>query len=328
MQDEVGDIRGASRRRRTVEAPTLVLAAVIYGGFAAVTFAYDTMPWWLFAVLGAWLVAWQSSLQHEILHGHPTRSRRINRALANVPLSLWLPYETYRLSHLRHHRDERLTDPLDDPESRYVTPEDWSRLGPLGRRMLAAQKTLAGRLVLGPAWMIVHFLADETSKMVDGDRATLRIWVGHLLRAVPVVVWVTVVCDIPPLTYVALVVYPSVSLLLIRSFAEHKAADGVAERTAIVENSPVLGLLFLHNNLHAVHHERPSMPWYEIPAWYRANRARLILENGGHVYDGYGAVFRRYLFASHDSVVHPIAAAAPSSRPEVPTGASDGLVLT
>jgi fatty acid desaturase len=323
MDREIDDGARKSVRRRAIEKPTLGLAALIYGGFAIVTYAHDAMPWWLFAALAAWLVAWQSSLQHEILHGHPTRSRRFNRVLAIAPLSLWLPYETYRLSHLRHHRDEQLTDPLDDPESRYVTPEDWGRLGPLGRQMLAAQKTLAGRLILGPAWMIVHFLAEEAAKIVDGDRATLRIWAEHFLYAVPVVLWVTVVCGIDPLTYLALVIYPAVSLLLIRSFAEHKAADGVAERTAIVENSRILGLLFLHNNLHAVHHERPAMPWYEIPAWYRANRERLLAENGGHIYDGYGEVFRRYLFASHDSVVHPIGPA-----PLRPAPAAESLVLT
>ena len=77
------------------------------------------------------------------------------------------------------------------------------------------------------------------------------------------------------------------SLALLRSFAEHRAASDVFERTAIVENAPILGLLYLYNNLHAAHHERPTLPWYQIPAWYRENRERLIKANGGLVYDGY-----------------------------------------
>ncbi|KQT52750.1 MULTISPECIES: fatty acid desaturase [unclassified Aureimonas] len=319
--------RPKAARRRAVEGPTLALAGLIYGGFLAVTFWHDSMPWWLFAAVATWLVAWQSSLQHEILHGHPTRSRGFNRMLGMVPLSLWLPYETYRLSHLSHHRDDRLTDPLDDPESRYLTPEDWTRLGPLGRWMLTAQKTLAGRLVLGPAWMILHFLGEEAAKIRDRDRLTRRIWAEHVLWTVPVVAWIVLVCRIDLGFYILAVIYPSVSLLLIRSFAEHKAADGVAERTAIVENSTVFGLLFLHNNLHAVHHERPAMPWYEIPAWYRENRARLLLENGGHVYDGYGEVFRRFLFASHDSVVHPVRR-HPAPAREAASLPADNLLLT
>ena len=92
---------------------------------------------------------------------------------------------------------------------------------------------------------------------------------------------------------------------MIRSFAEHRAANGVFERTAIVENAPFFGLLFLYNNLHAAHHEEPMMPWYEIPNWYRANRERLIRENNGLVYNGYWDVARRFFWVSHDRPQHP-----------------------
>lgn len=296
---------GARRRRRGVEWPTVALAALIYGGFAAVTLNHAALPPWIFAPVCAWLVAWHSSLQHEILHGHPTRSRRINRMLAVVPLSLWMPYETYRLAHLRHHCDDQLTDPLDDPESRYVTAADWASLGRFGRYLLTLQKTLAGRLLIGPLWAVGYFFADEAVKLRAGDRTAWKAWGEHLVGVAAVLFWLVVVCKLSLGLYVAAVLYPAIALLLIRSFAEHKAADGVAERTAIVENSWILGPLFLFNNLHAVHHERPAMPWYEIPAWYKANRTRLIRENGGHVYDGYGEIARRFLFRDHDSVVHP-----------------------
>ena len=69
------------------------------------------------------LLTLHSSLQHEIAHGHPTRWPRFNRLLAIVPLSLWLPYARYQQMHLAHHHDDRLTDPIDDPESFYLTPE-------------------------------------------------------------------------------------------------------------------------------------------------------------------------------------------------------------
>jgi fatty acid desaturase len=100
-------------------------------------------------------------------------------------------------------------------------------------------------------------------------------------------------------------VLPSRSLSQIRSFAEHRAADVQDERTAIVENSPVLGLLFLNNNLHVVHHDKPALPWYRIPAYYQANRARIIEANGGLVYDGYGDVIRRYFLTPHHEGAHP-----------------------
>jgi fatty acid desaturase len=296
---------GRRTKRRGVEWPTVLLAILIYGGFLALTWFHAFLPIWVFAPACAWLVAWHSSLQHEIIHGHPTRSRRINRMIGNIPLSLWMPYKTYRLAHLQHHCDEQLTDPLDDPEPRYVTAEDWASLGPIGRRMLKLQKTLLGRLVVGPIWAVGFFLADEAVKLRRRDPVALRAWAEHLVGVAVVVFWLMAVCGLSLGAYVVTVVYPAISLLLIRSFAEHKAAEGVAERTAIVENSWILGPLFLFNNLHAVHHERPSMPWYEIPAWYAANRGRLILETGGHVYDGYFDVARRFMFSDHDSVVHP-----------------------
>jgi len=66
------------------------------------------------SAFGAWLVAWHSSLQHELLHGHPTPWQGVNRAIGLIQLSLWLPYDVYRASHLAHHQDETLTNPQHD----------------------------------------------------------------------------------------------------------------------------------------------------------------------------------------------------------------------
>jgi fatty acid desaturase len=102
---------------KITEWPTFLLAFTIYAGWAALTFFHAAIPWPLLVLGGAWVLAWQMSLQHEVLHGHPTRSRRLNDALGFPPLTLWLPYFIYRRSHLRHHRDAYLTDPLEDPET-------------------------------------------------------------------------------------------------------------------------------------------------------------------------------------------------------------------
>jgi fatty acid desaturase len=109
--------------------------------------------------------------------------------------------------------------------------------------------------------------------------------------------------------------YGATSLAMIRSFAEHKAARGVAERTAIVENSPIFGLLFLNNNLHVVHHQWPSLPWYRLPAVYRQHREAVLAHNGGLLYRGYGEVFRRFLLRRHDQPVHPLGRVPPSAPP-------------
>jgi fatty acid desaturase len=302
----MGISKGPQEPRRTsIEWPTLILAGVIYGGWAALTLFHDSVPLWLLVPAGAWLVAWHSSLQHEIIHGHPTPWPWVNRALASLPLSLWLPYERYRQSHLVHHRDERLTDPFDDPESAYLAPEQWQAQGAVARLLIAAQTTLLGRLVLGPPWRVGRFLLANARALLAGHRETREAWMEHLPGAVLVASWLGIVCDMNLWFYLAALVYPGTSLLLLRSFAEHRAASRVRERTAIVENSWIFGPLFLFNNLHAAHHERPSLPWYALPGWYRANRERLLAGNGGLVYDGYGEIARRFLLAPHDTAAHP-----------------------
>lgn len=56
---------------------------------------------------------------------------------------LWMPYFRYKKTHLQHHRKEWLTDPLQDPESAYHSPERWQRMSQPAR-WLRKQKTHTG----------------------------------------------------------------------------------------------------------------------------------------------------------------------------------------
>ena len=277
----------------TVEVPTLLLILLAYGGWLTVTLMYGRWPLWLLAPIAAILVTLHSSLQHEILHGHPTRWRSLNRALGMVPLALWLPYERYVEKHLKHHINDRLTDPHDDPESQYRTPEDWARLSSATRAALRIQQTLAGRILVGSFWRIGSFLRAELRAVICNDALVRGIWLEHLLWCVPVILWTRIVCGMPIWIYVVTIVIPANGILLIRSFAEHRACALVPERTAVVEGSWILGPLFLFNNLHALHHREPLIPWFEYHRRYRAMRSELIAANGGLVYSTYFDVARR-----------------------------------
>jgi fatty acid desaturase len=281
----------------------LILAT--YAGWFAVTSRYARWPLVIVAPLAALLITLHSSLQHEIVHGHPTRWRGLNRLLAIVPLNLWMPYPRYCKTHHAHHIDERLTDPLDDPESYYWRPEDWQRLHPAVRRILRIEQTFAGRIVIGSFLRIGMFWRSELRAVWRGEPGVRAIWAEHLLWCIPVLFWVKVVCGIPIWIYFVAMVVPANSIQLIRSFAEHRARPGVRERVATVEASWILGPLFLFNNLHSLHHESPGIPWYECPARYRRERARLLAENGGLVYHTYFDVARRYLLRCHDTAQHP-----------------------
>lgn len=311
----------AVERNAAIEWPTLALFAAIHAAWLLLVAFHDAVPLWLWLPLAAWTSAWWGSAQHEALHGHPTRLRWLNTALATPPYWLWLPFERYRQSHLAHHHDERLTDPLDDPESRYWTPEGWRDLGPVGQALVRFQSRLLGRLLIGPFWSVWMFWLGEARAIAAGAPGRAAIWLRHLLWVALLLALAIGVFGIPLWQYVLGFVYCGTALALIRSFAEHRAHDAVEKRTAIVENAPVLGLLFLNNNLHVAHHKWPTVAWYRLPRLYRANRAALVAENGGLVYDGYVEIFRRFLLRPHDAPVHPTGRApgqpvtpAPDSR--------------
>lgn len=296
----------AGRADARSEAPTWIVMTAIYGGWLLATWFHETLPWWIAVPVGGWLIAWHGSFQHEAVHGHPTRSERLNSALAGLPLGLWLPYPIYRDSHRAHHRTDTLTDPVSDPESFYLGEARWRRIGPLRRAVLIANNTVAGRLLIGP-WIVAgSFLWREIRSLFSGDRRHARIWLFHLLSCGLVLFWVTAVCGISVPEYVLGFVWPGVSLTLLRSFTEHRPASDQGRRTAIVEAGPLLSLLYLNNNLHVVHHEQPALPWHALPALYRAERDALLSRNGGFLFSGgYAGILRRYAFRPKDRPVHP-----------------------
>jgi len=293
------------RKRPAVEVPTLLLVFFTYGAWLLLTDAYSRLPLWVVAPLTALVLTLHGSLQHEIIHGHPTRWGWLNRFMGMLPLSFWLPFERFRQNHLSHHTDERLTDPIDDSESYYWTPEDCAQLNGVTRALVHMQQTLAGRIVIGSFWRIVVFLRGEIYALIRNEQGMRGIWLEHLAWCIPVVLWLAFVCHMPLWVYVVAMVIPANGILLIRSFAEHRAREDARQRTALVESAWLLGPLFLFNNLHALHHESPAIPWYQYNARYRVERERLIAQNGGLVYSTYFDVARRFLFRRHDVLQHP-----------------------
>lgn len=282
-----------------LEGPTWALIVAIYGGWGMLTWHFGALPLWVALPAGAWLLAWHGSLQHEIVHGHPTRSAFINGAIAAPPLCLWMPFGAYRRSHLQHHRTTELTCPHDDPESFYLTAEQWRRTGRPIRWLLIANNTLLGRLTLGPAITAGRFWHKELASILAGDFGHWRMLLAHVAAVAAVLTWVTMVTGMALWAYL-LIVYGGLSLTLLRSFLEHRPAARRQDRTAIVEAGLLWRLLFLNNNLHVLHHEHPGLPWYALGRRYKAEGADLRASNGGYVFSGYGDVARRYLISPKD----------------------------
>lgn len=294
------------RRNRRSEWPTLAVAAAIYATFAALTWFYAMLPLWFLVPAAAYVVAWHGSLQHEVIHGHPTRWRWFNELLVLPSLWLWLPWRSYRASHIAHHHDERLTDPLDDPESWYLTPDQWQHHGRSTRTLLWVRNTVAGRLLLGPIVAVLTLWREELPCLLRGDRDALRAWALHGIGCALVLAWAVGVCGIPILHYILFFAYTGTALTLLRSFAEHRAAVDPKRRSVIVEASWPMALLYLNNNLHALHHHEPGQPWYRLPARYRSRHDEIMAVNGNYHFRGYAEIMARYLLWPKESVVHPL----------------------
>ena len=254
-------LRSAREEIGAVEWPTIVVGIAIYAGWLALTAWHAVVPEWALALGGGLLAGWHSSFQHELTHGHPTRNTAVNAVLAGPALLLWLPFGIFRREHLRHHANGQLTNPVDDPESFYVLERDWWAMNRLRRGLLLINNTLAGRLVIGPALVIVGFLWGEARRLARRDTTHAVDWTWHLLGLLPVIGWLSLVVEMPLWLYVICFSYPGTALLLLRSYHEHRPAFDLEHRTVIVEAGPLLSPLFLNNNLHAVHHGRPDLPW-------------------------------------------------------------------
>ena len=298
---------------RRIEWLTLSLIILCYALWLSIgLLLYPVQPI-LSAILFPIVIAFHSSLQHEVLHGHPTRNRVINELLVFVPVGLFIPYRRYRANHLRHHTDERLTDPYDDPESYYRALTDWQRLPKIFKSILNWNNSFLGRLTIGPALTIIGFSLSEICR-VKADPKNQKAWLLHGVGLAFCLVIVLAAFRIPFWLYF-ISAYMGLSILKVRSFCEHRWSERPEGRTIIVEKS-ILSMLFLNNNLHLVHHELPSVAWYKLPSIYVSKRSQWHELNDHYVFKSYFDILMKYAFKAKEPVIHPAL-----RRPEVFQGA-------
>lgn len=288
-----------------VDWPTIGLAGIIYSSFLAVTYFHQSIPLWLLFPLGAFIVGIHGSLQHEAVHGYPTRSPLANLLIAGWSLWLWLPYGTYRRLHLQHHIDEQLTDPLRDPESNYITVAQWASMTRFHRLVRRSMASLAGRSLIGPLYFAAMNFEELFRALLTWDWRILRPWAWHAVAVAVILGWVIVVSDMSFWVYLLCFAYPGTVLALVRSYAEHKWAHEPGHRTAAVEAGAFWSLLFLNNNLHILHHMEPGLVWHRRPARYREIRDELLAANGGYLIRGYSELIRDNLFRAREPLLHP-----------------------
>lgn len=297
--------RTAKRYSLRDEVPTIALLTLVYCAFAALTLAAGTLPLPLIIAGLALTLALHSSLQHEVLHGHPFRNQRLNDATVFPALGLFIPYLRFKDTHLQHHFDPNLTDPYEDPETNYLDVLAWQAMPGWQRHLAQANNTLAGRMLLGPLLGLARFYAGDLRAMARGDRRVQLSYALHIPAMALPLAWVLMATTLPLWAY-ALAAYGAMAILKIRTYLEHQAHIRAAGRSVIIEDRGLLALLFLNNNYHAVHHAHPRVAWHKLPALFESRRAEFLARNEGYAFPSYRAIFARYLLRAKDPVAHPL----------------------
>ena len=206
------------------------------------------------------------------------------------------------MTHLKHHNDAQITLPGIDPESFFYSPKQWAAQSRTGKKIAWIRMTLAGRLLLGPGLTAID-LGQQAIRAIRQRTAERATWVMHIVLVPTVLVIATQWFAVPLWEYL-LCAYASQSMIMLRSFYEHRAVTSVSERTVLQEACLPLRFLYLNNNYHLVHHRYPTLPWYQIPNEYRRHQKAYLAKNNHYRFKGYSA-WLQYLFKPVASPIHP-----------------------
>lgn len=289
------------------ELPTWLLIVTVYGGWFLTLANWQALGLFPATLLLIWFTTWYLSVQHELIHGHPTRWPAVNHLLGIAPLAVWYPFALYRDLHLVHHQNDALTMPDEDPETYYFSVRKWQGFSGWQRRLVRLRNTFAGRLLLAPAMDILQTLATMIRAFREKKGAAMVMWIVHGVLLAGVFALMAHY-DFPIWYYLLAVSYPALALTKIRSFFEHRAADDPLARSVINEASLPWRLLFLNLNYHSVHHDLPGVPWYGLRKIYLLYKEDYRQRNQGFVVKGYGQWLRQFFVRPLDVEQHPSAA--------------------
>lgn len=286
------------------ELPTWLLIGVIYGGWFAVMLNAQTLGRLPATLLLIVFTGWYMSLQHELIHGHPTRWPRVNQLFGTLPLAVWYPYGLYRDSHLAHHRNHTLTEPDEDPETYYLSAARWAKLPRWQQQLIHLRNTFLGRLLLGPLLDVAATFGGMWQALRRGHRPAIAMWLLHGTLLALLFFWMARQ-GFSPLWYLLAVSYPALALTKVRSFYEHRAADDPLARSVNNEAAWPWRMLFLNLNYHSVHHDLPGVPWYGLRRLYLRDREHYYQRNHGFRVAGYRVWLRQFWVRPVGVNVHP-----------------------
>jgi len=285
-----------------MEWPTLALIAGNYSLWGIALLANEMMPT-ISVVLMCFVLTIQSSIVHELIHGHPTRNNTLNLCLGIVPLTLWYPIHLFKETHLKHHENMNLTIPNIDPESYFHHPVSWQEKTEIGKLYAFANMTLIGRLLFAVPSTLFGVLQQAAIDLRSGTKIQRIHWLVHFSLVLLLFAFIVKLESMSLIVYITCAAIAH-SIISLRSFFEHRPALDPMHRSVIVKSNFVFQLLFLNNNFHAVHHRHPGLPWYRLSNLYEATKHNVLKNNQQFYFSGYSK-WLRFLFSPIHPPVHP-----------------------
>ena len=245
-----------------------------YGLIVAALFvAYLYPSWWLYPLLvlliGTRQYALAEVMTHEAVHSNLCADRRLNELLGRVTSwPFFYVFSGYRRYHLEHHRV-----PLTDDDNNILEQyEAWglpSTDEPLGRTR--ALWLFLGRSLCGI--MAIHHVRTICSNVYyDRDLPENYLMMGFWLCVVALfwhfglLVELLIYWIIPQLLVIGTLDFWSET-------SDHYRVRGADTRSDL---NPFLNRFISYNiGYHALHHRFPGIPWFQLPAAYRALRGEL-----------------------------------------------------
>jgi fatty acid desaturase len=282
----------APRYRRLNLALLAIMASLTVGGLIV-------LPLWLLPLDARWgwllapvalLTNFFWALHHEAIHGGFHENRQHNlQAGRLMAVLLGSSFHVLRFGHLMHHRYNR--NPLDRPDvyDPAVTSRLKARLASLGTLVFglyfaeiaaplgcclprAAIRRIIDRIYRGDDPALTAFRVAARRQFLDPKRL-------RMIRTDALLAWTLIGGS----TIAFGADWPMLAGFLVARGVMISVFDNVyhfatpIDRPEFARNLALpmpLRLLILNMNMHRVHHQRPALPWWALPAQFRASKDR------------------------------------------------------
>jgi fatty acid desaturase len=269
-----------------------IMASLTIGGLVV-------LPVWLLPIDARWgwllvpialLTNFFWALHHEAIHGGFHENRQRNQQAGRLmAVLLGSSFHLLRFGHLMHHQYNR--NPIDRPDvyDPALTPRLRARVAFLGTLVFGLYfAEIAAPLACCLPRSAIRRIIDRVYRGDDPSLAAIRVAALRqfldrkrlrLIRTDVVLAWMLIGGSAMAFgTY-----WPMLAGFLVGRGVMISVFDNVyhfgtpIDRPEFARNlwlPAPLRLLILNMNLHRLHHARPSLPWWELPAQFRAERDR------------------------------------------------------